>query len=214
MHLTTPTYESFDAYSYGATDAKQAILLIHDWWGIQPYNKVWAERLAMEGFRALLIDLYDGHQPKDATAAGEFMRNLDQNIADRKLRTALDELRRHHQRIAVMGWSFGGLQAQYATFLAPETVNATVFFYSRVIIEEERLAQLTGRVLGIFSETERTWPEKQQNWETAMSAAGKSYEAHSYDADHGFVNDDGPRYDADATEASWQLSLDFLRRTL
>lgn len=214
MHLTTPTGESFETYSYGAANAEHCVLLIHDWWGIQPYNKVWAERLAREGFRVLLVDLYDGHQPEDAAAAGEWMRNLDQTVAGRKLQTALDELKRQHKHIGVIGWSFGGLQAQYATFLDPQAVNATVFFYSRVIIDDDQLSRLNGPVLGIFSETERTWPEKQQNWEAAMAAAGKPFESHSYDADHGFVNDGGPRYDAEATEASWQLSLDFLRRSL
>jgi len=214
MRLTPPSGETFETYTYAATGAEQGILLIHDWWGIQPYNKVWAERLAREGFRVLLIDLYDGRQPEDAAAAGEWMRNLDQTIADRKLQTALDELKRQHKRIGVMGWSFGGLQAQYATFLDPDAVDTTVFFYSRVITDEAQLARLSGPVLGIFSETERTWPEKQQNWEAAMKAAGKLFESHSYDADHGFVNDGGPRFDAEATEASWQVSLDFLKRTL
>jgi len=214
MRLTTAAGELFETYSYGVADVTGAVMLIHDWWGIQPYNKVWAEKLAREGFRVLLVDLYDGHQPQDATDAGEFMRNLDQAIANRKLQTALTELKRHHKHIAVMGWSFGGLQAQNATFLEPEAVNATVFFYSRVITEQDQLAHLNGPVLGIFSTTERTWPQKQLEWETAMKAAGKLFESHSYDADHGFVNDGGPRYDAEATESSWRISLDFLRRTL
>jgi len=214
MRLKTPAGDTFETFSYGAVGAERGILLIHDWWGIQPYNKLWAERLAKEGFRVLLIDLYDGHQPEDAAAAGEWMRNLDQTTADRKLQTALDELNHQHKRIGVMGWSFGGLQAQYATFLDPEAVNATVFFYSRLITDEAQLEQLNGPVLGIFSETERTWPEKQQDWEAAMKQAGKTFESNSYDADHGFVNDGGPRYDAVATESSWQLSLDFLKRTL
>lgn len=214
MRLTPPAGDAFETYSYGPTDAQRGILLIHDWWGIQAYNKAWAERLAGEGFRCLLIDLYDGYQPEDASKAGELMRNLNQAAADRKLQTALDELKRQHQRIGVMGWSFGGLLAQFATFIDPEAVNATAFFYSRVITDEAQLTRLNGPVLGIFSETERSWPEKQQNWEAAMTAAGKPFESHSYDADHGFVNDGGPRYDAEATEASWQLSLDFFSRHL
>jgi len=214
MTLTTPAGESFDTYSSGPDDAERGILLIHDWWGIQPYNREWADRLAGQGYRVLLLDLYDGHRPKDASEAGEWMRRLDQAVANRKLQTALDELKRRQQRIAVMGWSFGGLQAQRAALLEPAAVNATVFFYSRVISEPEQLSRLSGPVLGIFSETERSWPEKQQTWEAAMEQAGRSYESHSYAADHGFVNSGGARYDAAATESSWQLTLEFLQRTL
>lgn len=214
MLLTTPSGETFKAESYGRVEAKSAVLLLHDWWGLQPYNREWAERLAEAGFRVLLVDLYDGHQPQSAAEAGEWMRNLNQPLADGKLLTALSELKRHHSRIAVLGWSFGGLQAQYAAQLDPQAVNATIFFYSRVLTDSAQLTRLTGPVLGIFSETECTWPEKQRHWESAMQAAGTPFESYSFEADHGFVNKGGERYNETAAEAGWRMTLDFLQRVL
>jgi carboxymethylenebutenolidase len=214
MQLKSRTGERFECYSAGANAAERAVLIIHDWWGIKPYNRQWAQRLAALGYRALVVDLYDGGQPGDAEEASEMMRSLDQACADAKLLAALELLTDQHRRVAVLGWSFGGLQAQYATLLKPQSVAATVFYYCRVISEPQALARLEGPVLGIFSETERTWPEKQERWIAAMDAAGKVYEHHSFNADHGFVNPESPRFDKAATEASWQLTVDFLRRHL
>lgn len=214
MQLNSRNGERFECYSAGDHNADHAILIIHDWWGVKPYNREWADRFAGLGYRALVIDLYNGEQPPDAQQAGELMRKLDQQVADTKLLTALEFLHREHQKIAVLGWSFGGLQAQYAALLAPQLCAATIFSYCRVISDADAIARLEGPVLGLFSETERTWPEKQDKWIAAMDAAGKIYEHHSFNADHGFMNPESPRFDKMATEASWQLIVDFLHRQL
>jgi len=214
MFLETAAGEKFGVHQRGQADAERAILIIHDWWGVKPYNIDWAERFAGMGYRTLVVDLYDGYHPKDAHEAGEVMRNIDQDKVQRKLQSALVHLKAKQHRIAVLGWSFGGLQAQYASFLKPDAVTATIFFYCRILTEPEMIASLQGPVLGIFSETERTWPEKQEKWQAAMAAAGKSYESHSFAADHGFVNPESPRFDTAATERSWQLVVDFLKRKL
>ena len=46
----------------------------------------------------------------------------------------------------------------------------------------------------------------------AMAAAGKVVESHSFDAGHGFVNPGSERYDEQASNRSWELVTDFLRR--
>lgn len=214
MQLTSRTGDPFDCYTAGAENAASGILIIHDWWGMKPYNREWADRLATLGYRALVIDLYAGEQPVDAQEAGEMMRSLDQDMADAKLLAALELLNRQHKKVAVLGWSFGGLQAQYATLLDPQGVDATVFYYCRVIADASAIGKLKGPVLGIFAETERTWPEKQKKWVAAMDAAGKHCEHHSFNADHGFVNPESPRFDKAASEAGWQLTVDFLQRHL
>lgn len=214
MQLTSRIGDHFDCYSAGETTSDRAILIIHDWWGLKPYNRDWADQFAELGYRALVVDLYDGENPDDAQEAGEMMRNVDQEIADAKLLAALEFLNSEHGKVAVLGWSFGGLQAQYATLLDPQAVAATVFYYCRVISDPEAISTLQGPVLGIFSETERTWPEKQEKWIAAMESAGKVYEYSSFNADHGFVNPESPRFDKEANEASWQLTVDFLQRHL
>jgi len=214
MELSTGQGEPFEVHPYGEENAPRGVLLIHDFWGVRPYNHDWARRFAERGYRALVIDLYQGDQPPDAEAAAARMREVDQRQAERKLCTALRALRGEGRRLGVLGWSFGGLKAQEASLLAADTVDATVFLYSRVVTDAERLACLRGPVLGLFSETERSWPEKQREWELAMYQAGKGRESRTYPAGHGFCNPDSPRFEAQAADAAWSAAVAFLDRVL
>jgi len=55
------------------------------------------------------------------------------------------------------------------------------------------------------------WPA----FETALKAAGASYEAHVYPGtQHGFHNDSTPRYQADAAKRSWDRTVAFFRKHL
>lgn len=212
MQLTTRDGIDFEVYETGPAQAERAALIVHDWWGVLPYNHDWAERLAGLGYRAMVVDLYDGENPTTPEHAGEMMRELDQEIADAKLLAALEHLKDGGRTVAVLGWSFGGRQAMQAALLDPETVTAVVLFYCRMVNDPELLESLGGPVLSIYAETERTWPDKMEKFAEAMKSVGKVVESHSFNAGHGFVNPGSERFDAEATEASWQLVEKFLRR--
>jgi carboxymethylenebutenolidase len=151
---------------------------------VLPHNRQWADRLAEAGYLSLVIDLYDGRVTDDSEQAAQWMREVDQAAADRKLTAAIEFLSAPGRCLAVYGCSFGGKQA------------------------------MRGPVLTIYAQQERNWPQKQEDFETAMQAAGKLTEAHGYDAAHGFTNPASPRYDAEADAAAWQTLLDFLARQI
>ena len=210
MKLTTPEGEVFHTYIVGPEDASRAVLIIHDWWGVLAYNRQCADLFAELGYRAMVVDLYDGYHPVDAREAGEYMRSIDLNVAYNKLHAALTTLQAPNRKIVVLGWSFGGLQAQHTTLQNPDMVDALVLFYCRIILDKHNATTLNGPVLAIFAEAERTWPDKQVALEQAMSQANKIVECHSYDAEHGFVNPDSPRHDHEMTEDAWQVMVAFL----
>ncbi|MEN9848354.1 MAG: hypothetical protein RL368_1094 [Pseudomonadota bacterium] len=214
MRLTTLAGEIFDTYVVGDEQATKGILIIHDWWGLLAYNREWADEFAKLGYRAMVIDLYDGHHPDDIKAAGDYVRHLDQSIADRKLSTALHALQIPKRKVAVLGWSFGGVQAQHVALQLPDFVQALVFFYCRVLLDKHSIALLTAPTLAFFSETESTWPDKQAALEDVMLEAEKVLECYSYDADHGFAHPESLRYDADATENTWRVTVNFLNKYL
>ncbi|OQW95676.1 MAG: hypothetical protein BWK79_01665 [Beggiatoa sp. IS2] len=214
MDFTTPEGEVFSTYIVGHEQATKGILIIHDWWGLLDYNREWADRFAAAGYRAMVIDLYNGRHPVDTKEAGDFVRTLDQEVVDRKIKTALQALQMPQRKIAVLGWSFGGVQAQHAILQNPEWVNAMVLYYCRIILDKSKATPLNGPILAILAETERTWPDRQAALEHIMSEAKKVLECHSYDADHGFVNPDSLRYDSEATESAWQVTLAFLNKHL
>ena len=214
MMLKTPDGTEFEVSEFGPDDAKFGVLIIHDWWGVLDYNHEWAQRLAAEGYRTMVIDLYDGERARSAEQAGEMMRSLDQDVADTKLLAAINYLKQGGRKLASLGWSFGGRQALQAALLEPESVVAAVMYYCRMLNDVEQLQQLSGPVLAIYSETEKSWPDKMDRFNEAMGEAGRKVESHSFNAGHGFVNPGSERYNVEFTEQSWQLVKDFLARNL
>jgi carboxymethylenebutenolidase len=214
LEIETPSGISFEIYVRGPEDASKGVLIIHDWWGLRSYNRQWVGHFAELSYRAAVVDLYDGQVPSDPGDAGQIMRSIDQDQANEKLSTALNFLKTANRKVATLGWSFGGMQALRASLLDADVVAATVMFYSRIISDPEVLKALRSPVLAIFSENERTWQEKKEKFQRAMKLAGKQLEVASFPADHGFANPDSEHHDAEATQASWKLTLDFLDKHL
>lgn len=212
--LTTDQGESFQGYLAENQEARGAVLILHEWWGVMPHNRHWADRLAEAGYRSLVIDLYDGRRTDDSEQAAQWMREIDQGAADRKLIAAVDFLSAPGRRLAVYGCSFGGKQAMRASLLRPESIAATALAYCRMETDVSRLSALQGPVLTLYAQQERNWPQKQEDFEAAMQKAGKRTESRGYDAAHGFTNPTSPRYDAKADAAAWQELLDFLAREI
>lgn len=208
--LQTADGQAFDVYLAGPEDADGAVMILHEWWGVKPHNRQWAQRLAELGYRTLVVDLYDGRTTDDPEQAGAWMREIDQAGADAKLLAALAYLQRPGRRIASYGCSFGGKQSMRATLLAPHKVAATIVAYCAMETEVERLKRLQGPVLAIYAQQERNWPQKQEDFEVAMAFAGKDTQGVGYDAGHGFTNPESPRYDAAADQAAWETLVRFL----
>ncbi len=210
--LKTPDGGEIEAYITGPETARHGVLVIHDWWGVLKYNRDWADRLGALGYRAMVVDLYDGERATNAEQAGELMRNLDQDLADNKLLTALAYLKQGGRTVTTLGWSLGGRQALLAAMLDPEVVTSAVAFYCRMITDVEQLGQLSGPVLAIYAEQERTWPAKMEGFDKAMTAAGREVETHTFNAGHGFVNPGSDRYSEALASQSWELVKSFLGR--
>jgi carboxymethylenebutenolidase len=212
MMLKTSDGSEFEAYLAGPENAKCGVLILHDWWGVLDYNKAWADRFAALGYKAMVVDLYDGERARTVEEAGEMMRGLDQDQTDAKLIAAVDFLGRGGCRVASLGWSLGGRQAMQAALLAPDDVAATVLFYCRMVSDVNQLGELGGPVLVFYAKQEQTWPAKMEGFDKAMAAAGKRVESFVYDAGHGFANPTSERHNAAATEDAWQKTCEFLDR--
>jgi carboxymethylenebutenolidase len=210
MILKTRDGNEFEAYVAGPEAADQAVLILHDWWGVLDYNRAWADRLAALGYLAMVVDLYDGECARTVEEAGEMMRALDQDAADSKLLTAVEFLRGKGRKVASLGWSLGGRQAMQAALLAPDEVTATVLFYCRMVTDVESLRTLGARVLAVYATQEQTFPAKMENFNRAMEAAGKQVESVVYETGHGFVNPGSERHNAAAAEAAWGKTCEFL----
>jgi len=201
-------------------EERPAIIVIHEWWGLNDNIRQMTERLAGEGYVALAVDLYQGESATEVRAAMQLSQALSANLeqGDRNLRAAWDYLEESAgaPRIAAIGWCLGGRWTLRAALQFPDELAAAVIYYGSVRAEEAELATLQMPILGIFAGLDRVVPVRQvEQFAATMEELGKPLELHMYpDADHAFANPSGGVYDAAAAEDAWQRTVDFLARTL
>lgn len=107
--------EGYLAYDEAVKGKRPGVLVVHEWWGLNPYVKKRAEQLAQLGYIAFALDMYGkGVRPKTPEEAG---RQAMIYLSDRKLMRAradagLQVLKQNKltdvARIAAIGYCFGG----------------------------------------------------------------------------------------------------------
>lgn len=170
-----------------------AIVVIHEWWGLNDWVKEQAAKLASEGYVALAVDLYRGKVATDAETAHELMRGLpqDRGVADLVAATsylaALPDV--ESKRIGAVGWCMGG---GYAALLAVNdpTLKAVAINYGSLPTDHAALSKIHAAVLGNFGGQDRgITPDDVHAFEHSMQALGKQVNVKVYpDAGHAFEN--------------------------
>lgn len=215
--LTTPGGHAVKAaLAVPAKTPAPAVLLIHEWWGLNDQIKSVAAELAKEGFLALAVDLYGGKVASDPASAQSYMQAVEPGVATETLVAWIGWLRKDPRgtgKVATIGWCFGGGWSLNASLAAP--VDATVIYYGNVARSAAELAPLKGPVLGHFAERDQ-WIDKPmvEGFRKAMQEAGKTATIYEYSADHAFANPTGSNYDREDAQTAWMRTLDFLRRNL
>ena len=69
-----------------------ALVVIHEWWGLNEWVKEQAAKLADEGYVTLAIDLYRGRVATTPDEAHEIMRGVPEDRAARDLHAAVEFL--------------------------------------------------------------------------------------------------------------------------
>src|SRR5258706_1650762 len=197
-----------------------ALIVIHEWWGLNDWVKEQASRLADQGYVALAVDLYRGKVADNPDLAHELMRGVPEDRASRDLRAAFDYLASQSNvkkdRIGSIGWCMGGGYSLRVAILEP-TLAADVIHYGSLITDPEQLKKINAPILGIFGGQDRgITPDDVKKFQQVLMQLGKKVEIKIYpDAGHAFENPNNKQVyrSADASDA-WILTLDFLARTL
>jgi carboxymethylenebutenolidase len=193
-----------------------AVLLVHEWWGLNDQIKSVAAELAKQGYGALAIDLYDGAVTGEPDEARALMQAVDPGAARDVLASWIPWLRAQDWasgKIGTVGWCIGGGWSLNASLVRP--VDATVIYYGNVAKTAAELGSLKGPVLGHFA-TRDGWITSAMvaGFEAALEEAGKAYVHHWYEADHAFANPTNARYDAEDAALAWRRTLAFFEENL
>jgi carboxymethylenebutenolidase len=197
-----------------------AVLVIHEWWGLNDNIRAMARRLADEGHLALAVDLYEGEVAEDRDTARKLATRAREQTARgaENMRQALAYLRDElgAERVGVIGWCFGGGWSLATALDQPDGIDATVIYYGRLVTDPAALAPLASPVLGIFGELDGGIPvETVRQFEATLAELGKRASIHVYEgADHAFANPTGNRYQAAAAEDAWAKTVAFFAEHL
>lgn len=197
-------------------DATAAVVLIHEWWGINDHIRDLAGRYAKEGYVCVAPDLFRGKVTKNSEEASRLMHGLDTVDGLETIGQAVVETKRAYgvHKTGITGYCMGGTFALRAACEISELAAAAPFYGD--IPEPKVLAKL--KVPTIFFGGKRdNWinPEKVEVLKKAAQEYGLPLEVVSYDADHGFFNDTRPEvYDANAARDAWQRLLAHFRKYL
>ncbi len=194
------------------------ILLVHDWDGIDDYERLRAEMLSELGYVALAADVYGkGVRPADtAEAAAESSKyKQDPALFRARLMAGLDALRRHPRvdadRLGAIGYCFGGTGVlELARSGAP--LRGVVSFHGSLGTPSPAApGAVKAAVLVLHGGADPVVPsEEVAAFVREMLDAGANCTLVSYPgAVHAFTKFGSPSYHQRADRASWEAMKRF-----
>jgi carboxymethylenebutenolidase len=196
-----------------------AVIMIHEFYGLNQSIVGKAQGLAEEGYVVIAPDTFRGSTtswiPRAifqviTTPAERVNQDLDSVFAWLESQPNVNP-----QRIAIMGFCYGGRTSLLYSLHNPN-LAATVVFYGSPVTDVETLRQLPGPLLGIFGGADQSIPlEQVRAFETALQQAGVPHEITIYDGQpHAFVTDMESIRAGGVQGRAWAQLLSFLERSL
>ncbi|MCE8014177.1 dienelactone hydrolase family protein [Halomonas daqingensis] len=216
--------ETFEGYYAAASgEASGTVLIVHDWNGLDDYERQRADMLAEQGYDAFAVDLFgQGNRPETLDARQEATRALysDRERMRELTLAGLAEAREQGaaESVVIMGYCFGGA-------VALEIARSD---------EADNVAGYTSFHGGVATPDGQEWPEEVPPLLIAHGGADTSvtmedvsglveeleaieatYEIQIYSgAPHGFTVFGDERYQQRADEQSWAAFLSLLEEVL
>ena len=226
-------FTGFVAYDDAIKGVRPGVLVLHEWWGHNPYARHRAEMLAGLGYTAFALDMYgSGKQARHPDDAMKFMQaaTADQGKLEQRFMAALKILQAQMgvdpYRIAAIGYCMGGGIAMNMTRAGMPLKAVAVFHGSLGTQHPVKSGQIKGEIAIFTGAADPFVPaERVSAFEQEMQAAGVRYTLTSYPgAKHSFTNPDADgfaarfgmplAYDAAADADSWKRMQEMFHRVL
>ena len=210
---------AYVAYPERKTKAP-AVIVIHEIFGLTDWEPTVADRLAKEGFVAILPDLLSskyGKSPTDADSGRKLVGELEPERVTADLDAsyayvnALPAVEKDH--IGTVGFCWGGGQSfRYAT--NNPKLRAAVVCYGPPP-DTAAMKRITAPVLGIYGEKDERINSTLPEVTAAMQKAGKTYNTEVFPGTgHGFLHPGREGSDGAQPERAWKRILEFYRARL
>jgi len=210
---------AYVAYPERKTKAP-AVIVIHEIFGLTDWEPKVADRLAKEGFVAILPDLLSskyGKSPTDPDAGRKLIGELEPDRITADLNAAYAYVNGlssvSKDQIGVIGFCWGGGQSfRYAT--NNPKLRAVVVAYGPAP-DTADLKRIRAPVLGIYGENDERINANLPDVTAAMQSAGKTFTSEVYPGTgHGFLKPGRQGSDGPQVEKAWARILEFYRARL
>jgi len=211
-------YVTYDANQQGI---RPAVLVVHEWWGLNDYPRSRAKQLAQLGYIAMAVDMYGdgktGENPQTAQAlATPYYK--DPTLAKTRLDAAINKLKTFPQtdtsRMTAIGYCYGGYIVLNAAKLGAD-LKGVVSFHGDLSGVPVNKDLLKAKILVCHGEADQFVNPEVAAFKKSMDSAGVDYTFRSYpNAVHAFTNpaatENGKKfkmpiaYNAAADAASWK----------
>lgn len=213
------------AYAYVAqpNDDKRhpGVVIVQEWWGIEPHMQGLAQKLAADGFIVAVPDLYHGKVATDPNDASRLMMSIRQNVdrAAREIIGALDTLKSYPnvepKKLGLIGFCVGGFLAYTVASRYPDLGAVLPFYGGGYDPAPAEVAKVQAPVLAFYGSQDNSIPaEQRQKIERLYKEAGKDYTVRVYDAGHAFLNPNHGMGNAAAANDAWPHAINFLKSHL
>ncbi len=200
---------------------RAAVVLVHEYWGLNDYIKREAETLNDKaGYGVIALDLYEGRVATDPKIAGQYMQSVDTKRATAIVKSVVTNLKKgafgvKASKIGTLGFCFGGGWSFNTAVQGGSNVNACVMYYGMPDDGAEAMAKLKAPVLFIHAKKDQ-WINDQvvENFAKAMTKANHSLEVLHYDAYHAFANPSNPHYDKKDGDDAMEHTMAFFKAHL
>ncbi len=193
------------------------VIVIMEWWGLEPHIKDVAERFAREGHYAVAPDIYHGQLTDDPQEAMTLVRSLDRDLAVKEIDAAIRHTKSQavsNGKVGVIGYCMGGGLA-LLTAVHSNDVDAVNPYYGGNPDPIDLVERIQCPILGLYAAHDEANRPSVPAMEAALRRHGKEFECIVYpDAPHAFFNDRRPSYREEASRDAWQRTLAFFRQHL
>ncbi|HSU28228.1 MAG TPA: dienelactone hydrolase family protein [Chitinophagaceae bacterium] len=223
------TMNGFVVYDENIKGPRPAVLVVHEWWGLNDYDKMRARELARLGYTAMAIDMYGNgataDNPKDAEKlAVPFYMKPD--LAKARFDAALNKLKTVSQadtgKIAAIGYCFGGAVALSMAKMG-EDLKGVVSFHGNLAVVPAQKGMKADVLVCHGAADQFVTMDEVNLFKHQMDSVGAHYDLKIYPgATHSFTNPNSTAmgekfkmpiaYNGAADTASWNEMKSFFNR--
>jgi dienelactone hydrolase len=213
--------KGYIAYDTNQKGKRPAVLVVHEWWGLNDYAKMRARKLAESGYIAMAVDIFgDGKTAANPQEAQNLTQPFYQNpaLAKTRLDAAIKKIKEYAEtdplNVAAIGYCFGGGVVLNSAKLGSD-LKGVVSFHGGLAGTPANKDLLKAKILVCHGGNDKFVSEKDIiTFKHQLDSIGADYSFKVYpNATHAFTNPNATsvgkefnmpiEYNAEADKNSW-----------